>query len=137
MRPDTVPDAVRFALPARLSVRECCAAVVRLPRLIRFPRRCSHEFPTSRCRVEGAAERFDPFLVAAHSLVRCLTTLRLFAPEAGGRRARPRERLRHLPYGVTGGTFGDGALAGPADREVCSVYASIGVDADRGALTYR
>ena len=44
-------------------------------------------------------------------LVRSLTSLRLFAPEAGCRRARFRERLRHLPYGVTGGTFGDDALA--------------------------
>ena len=42
-------------------------------------------------------------------LVRCLTTLRLFAPEAGCRRARSRERLRHLPYRVTDGTFRDGA----------------------------
>jgi len=42
-------------------------------------------------------------------LVRCLTTLRLLAPEAGCRRTRSRERLRHLPYGVTGGTFRDGA----------------------------
>ncbi len=42
--------------------------------------------------------------------MRSLTSLRLFAPEAGCRRARFRERLRHLPYGVTGGTFGDDAL---------------------------
>ena len=43
------------------------------------------------------------------ALERGLKTLRLFAPEVGGRCARSRERLRHLPYGVTGGTFGDGA----------------------------
>ncbi len=42
-------------------------------------------------------------------LVWCLTTVRLFVPEAGGRRALSRERLRHLPYGVTGGTFRGGA----------------------------
>ena len=43
--------------------------------------------------------------------MRCLTSLRLSAPEAGCRRARSRERLRHLPYWVTGGTFRNGALA--------------------------
>ena len=64
----------------------------------------------------GAASRPSPPLTTRsdsrrrRDLVRCLTTGGLFAPGRVVAGTRPRERLRRLPYGVTGETFGDGAL---------------------------
>lgn len=49
-------------------------------------------------------------------LVRCLATLRLFAPEGGGRRVRSRERRRRLPYGITGGPCRKSARVSAGER---------------------
>ena len=117
---DNLRAALRFSLDAGdpITALELCAVLWRFwfeagsrcrgpnrrgsgreARRERAHRPCAPPLDLSQAR-SAHAKRCNALCARARPLMRCLTPLRVFAPEVGGRRVRPRERLRHLPYGL-------------------------------------